>query len=99
MPRLAVAELTFPDGGRAFLRDAPDIGAVDGLVIALHPCPQGAEYLMVLPGEGAIRLGAEVEQQAAVFADHIDQVPDDFPRGLIVPPRGVAPAVAHDGGV
>ena len=98
-PRLAVGEAAFFDDRGAFLRQKPQSRAVNGLVVDLHPAAHGAQNLHVLIRQRAVGLRAEVQQEPSVLADHVDQIPQNLPRLLVVGPFGIAPAVPHHRGV
>ena len=92
---LAVGEAAFFDNRGAFLRQKPQPRAVNGLIVDLHPIAHSAQNFHILVRQGAVGLRAEIQQEPSILADHVDQIPENFPGFLVFGPFGVAPAVPH----
>ena len=95
----AVGELALLDLGGALAVLAPDLGVVDGLAVDGHPVADGGQDGGVLLGDGAVRLGADVQQQGAVLGDDVHQVANETLGGLELVALSPAPGVAGNGGI
>src|SRR5258708_13178176 len=73
--------------------------AVDSFAIGFEPDTHCLERGLNLIGNGAVGLGADVEQQVAVFADDIDELMHEELRRLILVVLDIAPGELADEGV
>ena len=96
---LGIGEGTCGHFGRAFTVDFPRACGIDGLAIDGQPAADGAQNGLFGFWDSAVGAWADVEQQRAIFAHHIDQILDQGLGAFVFLFLDIAPGVVGDRGI
>ena len=91
--------MSFRNIRRTFPEYLPVLRSVDRFPVDLQPFSHFSQNMGVLVGDRAVRFRADVQEQRAVFADHIHQVQNNIRRILVVIPDRVSPGIFRHRGI